>query len=150
MPSAIASGYSTTKLTNYLNFCRHLEYFGNFLQDALAFFFIIALNGCDHARIQVVFQDQRTDLVQGGFNSLYLADDIDTICVFLHHADDSTQVAFDCLQSSDCAIVFHGYLKCTDTVACASLTPPQGGWGGQNILYLSGACQADKCNLYRV
>ncbi len=98
----------------------------------------------------MVFQNLRADLVQGAFDGLYLTDDVDAIGIFLHHADDSAQVAFDCLQSSDGAIVFHGYLKFPDTVIRSSLPPPQGGWVDKNIPYRLRFCQVDKCHPYRV
>src|SRR5271157_213769 len=54
----------------------HIEYFGDLFQNALALFLIVSLNGSDYARIQVIFQNLRTDLVQRGFHRLDLADDV--------------------------------------------------------------------------
>src|SRR5215211_6250920 len=74
----------------------------------------------------MLFQNFGTDLVQSCFHSLDLADDVNAIGILLHHADDSTQMSFNSLQPSNCAIVFHGYLLPTDRTSLPNLTPPRG------------------------
>jgi hypothetical protein len=73
----------------------HIEDFRDLLQNALALLFVIPLNGSNDAGIQVIFQYPGADFIQRGFHSLDLADDVDTVGVFLHHTDDATQVAFN-------------------------------------------------------
>jgi hypothetical protein len=50
--------------------------------------------------MEVIFQDADTDLVQGCLNSIDLPDDINTICLFLHHSFHAPDVALNSLQSS--------------------------------------------------
>src|SRR5215207_4111963 len=72
------------------------------------------------------FENLCTDLVQGCFHGLNLADDVNTIGILLHHTDDPTQMSFNGLQPSNCAIVFHGYLLTIDRTSLPDLTPPRG------------------------
>jgi len=75
------------------------------------------------AGIEVVFQNLGTDLVERGLHRLDLADHVNAIGVFLDHADDAAQMAFDGFQTSErVGVVFHSF----------SLPPP-GGMGGRMI-----------------
>jgi hypothetical protein len=73
----------------------HLENLGDFLEDSLPVTRAAASNGGRDARIQVVFQDLRTDLVECSLDRLDLTDHVNAVLIFFNHPDDTTQVAFD-------------------------------------------------------
>ena len=78
-----------------LDFCSSFEHIRDFFEHTLTFRGVLPADGGGHTRIQVVLQNGCTDFIQGCLDCLYLAHDIDTIGVFLDHADDTTHVSCD-------------------------------------------------------
>src|SRR5260221_243455 len=74
---------------------RRFKYVGDLAQHALALDHIFAAHGGDDARMQMAFEQQAADFVQGGFHRLDLFDDVDAVGVIFEHALDAFDVPGD-------------------------------------------------------
>ena len=115
-----------------LSLFRGLEHIQQFLQDPFALRGVVALNSLDQARIEVMVEDLRADLVEGRLDSLDLADDIDAVFTLLDHALDSTQVSFCDLKAAN------GFLVVVHTHSLSGYPTPPGGVLGLIYTILTG------------
>jgi hypothetical protein len=75
-----------------------IEYISNLFQHSLSLIRIFTPYGSDQARVHVFLQDHRADFVQRTLNSLYLADNVNTIDFILDHSLNATDMTFNGFQ----------------------------------------------------
>jgi hypothetical protein len=81
-----------------LDLCGGFKDISDLLQNALAVSGVIAAHSRDQAGVEVLFQDDCTDLIESSLGSMNLLDDVNAVFIFFDHALDATQVPLNIFQ----------------------------------------------------
>jgi len=95
------------KIQRQSHFRSRFKNIHDLVEDAFSFLRIFAADGSGDTGVEVLLEDDGSDSVESGLDSLDLADDVDAVFVFLEHSLYAADVTLGGLQAADSVIVIH-------------------------------------------